>query len=287
MRKALLITILLFSSVFAFAQIGIMGKRVLVKTDIVNGLRRPISLVEVEGALTRKFSIALNYSFFDMPMNAQFKTSNFAYWMNYSSQATWDKYLPGYDRSPVTYGSSAYEIADVVDEQASFKANPTITGKQKVFGVLFNFYGGGAISAPNGGYFQLGVKTGKQSISGSVNVPYLTGDANYYGNLYYSGMKSVKFKDVEVRLTSLILGGGKHYLLHPRVMLDLNYGTSLNITTTGGNDDISLFSSLVARRNGANIYALANGGSSAIDPIQKTSFNFGLFLNVKLGVLLF
>lgn len=287
MRKALLIFILLISSVFAYAQIGIMGKRVLVKTDIVNGLRRPISLVEVEGALSRKFSIALNYSFFDMPMNAQFKPSNFAYWMNYSSQATWDKYLPGYDRNAVTYGSNAYEIADILDGEATFKANPIVTGKQHVWGVLFNFYGGGAISAPYGGYFQLGVKSGKQSISGSVNVPYLIGDVNYYSNVYYSGMKSVKFKDVEVRLTSLILGGGKHYLLHPRVMLDLNYGTSINVTSTGGNDDISLFSSLVARKNGANIFALANGGSSAVDPIQKTSFNWGLFLNVKLGVLLF
>ena len=287
MRKAVLIFILFFSSVVSFAQIGIMGKRVLVKTDIINGLRRPISLVEVEAALSRKFSIALNYSFFDMPMNAQFRSSNFAYWLNYSSQASWDKYLPDYDRSAITYGSSAYEIADIVDEQPTFKANPTVTGKQKVFGVLFNFYGGGAISAPNGGYFQLGVKSGKQSISGSVNVPYLIGDPNYYSNLDYAGMKTVKFKDIEVRFTSLILGGGKHYLLHPRVMLDLNYGTSINVTSTGGNDDISLFSSLVARRNGANIFALANGGSSAIDPIQKTSFNFGLFLNVKLGVLLF
>jgi hypothetical protein len=241
----------------------------------------------VEGALSRKFSIALNYSFFETPMNAQFKSSNFAYWMNYSSQATWDNYLPGYDRSPVTYGGSAYEIADVVDGQTTFKANPSVTGKQHVLGVLFNFYGGGAMSAPYGGYFQVGFKSGKQSLSGSVNVPYLTGDFNNYGSLYYSGMRSVKFKEVEVRFTSLILGGGKHYLLHPRVMLDLNYGTSINITSTSGNDDISLFSSLVARRNGANIFALANGGSSAIDPIQKSSFNWGLFLNVKVGILLF
>jgi len=271
----------------AFSQVGIMGKRFILKTDIVNGIRRPISNIELESTLSRKFSVSLSYSITKTPINGIFKGSNFINWMESASDNTWNNYLPGYERDHLLDDFTEYELVDLIRDEKSFNSNVHITTNQKLIGLSLNFYNGGAISAPFGSYFQMGFKAGKQYLSGYFNVPYLITDpSSYYNNLAYYGTKRVTFDKVEVRLISLFMGGGRNYLLHPRLLLDINYGATINITQSLNPSNI-IFSSIVAHKNGANLVAFSDREASSGKEATSTPMNIGLYFNVKLGILLF
>ncbi len=288
MRKSyLLILVLTILTLPSISQVGIMGKRFLLKTDIVNGIRRPITNIELESVVTRSFTIALSYSITQTPIHGIFKGSNFIYWMERATNNKWDQYLPNYDREIIKSKFSNYDLAELINHQVSYQPNVHITAKQRVFGLSMNFYRGGAISAPYGSYFQLGFKAGKQIISGSFNAPYIYAhEYDYSWQLIYDGVRRVNFKDVNVSFFSLFMGGGKNYLLNSRMMLDLNFGTSLNITNSPNSSD-NIFSSLIAHKNGANLFAFSNNENSYLTNIKATKLNFGLYLNLKLGILLF
>ncbi len=281
------IVFLVVQSNCVHAQVGLMGKRFLLKTDVVNGIRRPITNIELETALTRSFTLSLSYSITQTPIHGIFKGSNFIYWMDHSSDKTWNEYLPDYNRNDITSNYDINSLITLIKNQASFNPNVRITAKQRVFGLSMNFYHGGAISAPFGSYFQLGFKAGKQIISGSFNAPYIYAFKNdFIYQYFYNGVKRVDFKDVNVSFISLFMGGGKNYLLNSRMMLDLNFGTSLNVTTPKDDSD-NIFSSLIAHKNGANLAAFSDNEKSITISQHTSKVNFGLYLNLKLGILLF
>lgn len=287
--RNLFILIILFSIVShtAHSQVGIMGKRFLLKTDIVNGIRRPITSIELETAVNRKLAISLSYSITKTPINGIFKGSNFINWMEVASSKTWNKYLPDYEREQLLDDISNYELIDFIRDKKTFNSNVHITTNQRLFGISLNFYNGGAISAPFGKYFQMGFKAGKQYLSGYFNVPYLTTDpSSSFKNLTYNGVKRVTFNQVGVRLISLFMGGGRNHLLHPRIMLDINYGATINITQPLNSNDI-IFSSMVAHKNGANLLAHSDRESRSSVNAASTPMNIGLYFNVKFGILLF
>lgn len=277
--------IFLLLSIPASAQVGLVGRRVLIKTDVVNGFHRPFSTVEVERAMTRSFSIGLSYSFGTIPFKAQFGSYNFAAWMKDASDASWNTYLPSYSRED--FGKEDYKkLSNYTINTPSFFSNPVVSGRQNIIGLTFNFYDSGVISAPYGNYLQLGFRAGRQSISGSFNVPYYEIiKFDYMTYLDYEGIKKVYFKEVNVNFASINCGLGHHIYLHPRVMLDINYGINVNYTLAPR--DLSIFASLISRNNGANLFSKADDYENTTYSIRNTTNNFGLYLNAKLGVLLF
>lgn len=267
------------------AQVGVMGKRVLLNTDIINGIKRPVSTANIEVALSRSFSLELGYSFGEIPLHAKFHHQYFADWVQSASDETWNHYLPTYSRDiHLKYNinskiSSAYVIN-------------TITSKQKIIGGNLKFYSKGIFSAPQGPYNLLGFRAGIQSISGQFDVPYFyynTSNNNYKIN----GARTIQFADIDLTFASLILGRGKQFLINPRVMLDINCGISCNFVSTRDFDNNSIFLSVVGQDIGSNVLTFIKKAtpSSDISPFDlstdKIYSNTGLFLNVKLGLLLF
>ena len=277
--------IFLLLSIPASAQVGLMGRKVLIKTDIINGFHRPFSTIEVERAMTRSFSIGLSYSFGNLPFKAQFGSYNFAAWMKDASDASWNTYLPDYSRD--NFGNEDFKkVSNYTINTPSFFSNPVVSGRQNIVGLMFNFYNSGVISAPYGNYFQLGFRAGRQSISGSFNVPYYEIlKVDYKTYLYYEGVRKVKFKEVQVNFASINCGIGHHMILHPRLMLDINYGLNVNYTTSPR--DLSIFAALIARDNGANLFTKADDYENTTYSIRNTTNNFGLYFYTKLGILLF
>lgn len=291
MRKFFFFLLLINTFVFqAFSQVGIMGKRTLLKTDIVNGIRRPISNIELETAVTRNYSVSLSYSYLQTSLKGIYKGSYFTDWLLYTSDANWEKYLPNYNRSGISYGSNVDKLFNSIDSENSYNSKINIFVKQRLVGLSMNFFKGGAISAPYGKYFQLGFKTGIQYISGFFDVPYITTEEqidSWKPYLNYTGEKRrLEFNDVGVRLISYFIGGGQNFLLNRRLMLDINYGTVINITHPLNSDDF-MFSSIVAHKNGVNLFAFSDRMSGNGESPFGPTLNIGLYFNVKLGVLLF
>lgn len=256
-----------------------MGRRFVVNTDIINGLKRPISTVGFEAALSRNFSLELDYSFSENPVYAKYRNRFFTNWIRSASNETWNYYLPNYFRdSELKYNSdnlisSSYSIS-------------TITSKQKLWGGIMKIYSSSIFSAPNGRYYQFGFRAGKQSLSGHFNVPYYV-YSSYYSSFIKSGERTINFKDVELNFVSLIFGRGRQFHIHPRVMLDVNYGASGNIIGVVNYSENSIFASLVSPKLGSNLIAFLNGADASDYSTEKIHSNMSLFLNVKLGILLF
>jgi hypothetical protein len=283
------------NSNYADAQVGVMGKRVLVKTDVINGIQRPITGLEVEYAVSRNFSISASYSFLTVPMKSKFRSENYFEWMSRSSVEGWNKYV-GAEYEKINLLTSSYysDLSKVIDNSV-FKPEQSIKSANKYFGLSLNFYNGGALSSPIGKYLQMGFKYGSLNLSGNARIPILTNTGylnSYYGeDIKYVSSQRIVFKDIKAKFLSLFMGGGKQYLITPWFMIDITGGACLNVTGFGSNRDHTLFTSMVAGSAGANLISFAPSNTGNIydnyTRMNNTVMNLGLYFNIKAGFLIF
>lgn len=264
----------------AISQVGCMGKRFIIKTDIVNGIKRPISSIGLEAAYSRNVSVEINYTFSETIAQAEYHSKCFASWVRSASDQTWNSFLPGYTRT----NEFKSKIYDLISNDYSLSG---IKSRQKLWGGIVKIYSNSILSAPYGKYYQFGFRTGKQLLSGQFNVPYYI-YSPYYSSFIKNGERVLNFKSVEVNFFSLTFGRGRQFLLHPRIMLDINCGMNANFTYTSNFSQNSIFCSIVGERNGSTLLSFLRGTGTTYEYSRKSVHsNASLFLNMKLGFLLF
>ncbi len=265
MKKILYIALLILSATPAFSQnTGFRGKRVLIKTDLLNGVRSPLFSASAELLITRRFTLTGGYR------TTSGKYNQIYYYEEYHSQ---DYYF--------------YDIDNKLKDKADIKS--------RVWSIEARLYKGGVIPAPKGFFYYGTYTNGNVDVKGnyyeSLTSKVITSSSsNNDKNPYYTyEAKNIKTWGLE---------GGLGYQSFINKYITLGFKLGLNYTSFNYDEnwDPKVLSG-VAKTYGPNLLRLAPLDlddsehpaavllKSSGDSVYKGSVGLNFYL--QLGILLF
>ena len=290
MKKGFLVLVLLLVSWFVSAQIGHFGKRLIVNTDLINGLKRPFSGLGVEYALKRNLSVTASY--FGSSTSGDY---NFA--DTYDIQA-WLKVVDNGASSPDFFTpTSSFIIKETftggnpagLKSVSSGKFKNTIRGAD----LSFRFYYNSFRSSPFGTYLSLGCRYSKQNYTGNFFYP------DSLLRYYYTGTEDIKLSftrfykesnqdlDAQYSIVEPFIGFGRQIIISKRFCIDIttNFGYAFSKKADPLFADDVLRSTIFKRSPDAEAF---NGNVFSFLTVKddsRTAFSFSFF--VKFGYLLY
>lgn len=276
-------------SINAIAQTGLIGKRLLIKTDVINGLNIPFSEIEADYAISRKVVFSLGFSsILKSPVWSTFNADDFVYWTQNVSPEYWNDLMGHLEPLYVVESSNKYYFLNGLKkfDEESFKGK--IKARNNMVDFAIKFFRGDALSAPFGGYTELGFNYGNVILSGSFDMPVVDKITKVGGDdVYTFRSHHVELDKIKIDFMRFYAGGGKQFFLNKRWMMDINGGVGLNLTGTRGdkieNLNKSVFSSLIAPNIGNNVVSKVIRSDKEL----YNQMNVGLFFKVKIGYLLY
>jgi hypothetical protein len=278
MRKFFLfITCFITFSANLEAQVGFLGKRVVVKTNALSGVQKPLRGLEIEFVVKRNLTISVGYSANSNSSNINFSdVVKLGDWLQYQQYMQFENLIQSYDYNTIQPGY----LTSLNDGK--------IINSKKAFDINFRLYTNSYQSAPQGFYSQYGLSIGKQTISGGIYYPndvidfgYGTANVKYYSQDYEKYLKTENF-------TNFYFGYGFQQVFAKWVTIDFNLNGGIRFrgdanyanTSQFGNSNLRYIASKKARiATTGNLLGLESNLSSRI----------GFFISgyVKLGILIF
>ena len=249
---------------------GFGGKRVLLKTDLLNGARSPFVNATAELLVTRRLSLSVG---------GRMTTGK------YNQIYFYDEYLGGQP--------------DQGDQSRSRNrlADKAIV-KSRTLMLEARLYTGGVLPAPRGSFFYLGYNYGKVDVQGNYYQSLTTsnGGSSYsyssmsFNNLYYS------YEAKDVLAWGLELGYGYQSFVNKFLSLGFKLGLNKTFFNADGKYEPKELSG-VAKTYGPNLLRLSPlGGVDDLSPMGILSSSedksyyqgsFGLAFYFQIGILLF
>lgn len=246
---------------------GFGGKRVLLKTDLLNGARSPFFNASAEFLVTRRLSLSIG------------------------GRMTSGKYNQIYYYSEYTGSRPDLDGKNRLADKAVIKSRTLMLEAR--------WYAGGVLPAPRGSFFYVGYNYGKVDVQGNFyeSLSSSTTDSYYYYSNNYSNMYySYEAKDV---LTwGLELGYGYQSFVNKFLTLGFKIGLNKTFFNADGKYEPKELSG-VAKTYGPNLLRLSplGGGMGDLSPAQVLSLDeegknfyqssFGLAFYFQIGILLF
>ncbi|GAL86488.1 hypothetical protein MYP_3717 [Sporocytophaga myxococcoides] len=267
MKKIIYITLLILLAAPAFSQnTGFGGKRVLIKTDLLNGVRSPLFSASAELLITRRFTLTGGYRITSGKYNQiyfydEYHSQDYYYYSDYSQNKLKDK-------------------ADI---------------DSRVWSIEARLYKGGVIPAPKG-FFYYGTYTNGnvdvkgnyyESLTSKINT---SSSSNKDNNLYYT------YEAKNIKTWGLEGGLGYQSFINKYVTLGFKLGLNYTSFNYDNNWDPKVLSG-VAKTYGPNLLRLAPLDlddtdhpvasllRSSGDSVYKGSVGLNFYL--QLGILLF
>lgn len=255
----ILFAILFFQSFFSNAQ-GFLGKHVVVKTAVINGVQKPFGSVHAEVILGRTWSATLGYYYGGGKLRYEIEKNDVNSFINNNIYSDYID-IPKPPRLPkVSFTQSAYSIS-----------------LSKYFSEI--------LPAPSGGYFSLGYTRGSMKVTGtSVSVSIME---DYYGpkEVIYN---KIAF-NAPVKFSVLDFTFGVQEVFGKIFTYDLSMGLAFG-NTKPENKQQQYIVSGVANSIGPNLLTMQRSAFVEYDENYNGKYkrrSVGISASIKLGVLLF
>jgi hypothetical protein len=284
-----LMCLLLANNTFLHAQnTGYGGKRFLVKTNVINGIQSPLASLELEYALSRRFSISIKGGAYKYKVNQRYNAGEYA------------TPVSNYYNS---YGVYSYSNKLGPENRVALPDKAEINSRQVE--LEFRYYPGSVIPAPSGFFTCIAFRYAKIDVKGNYYNSLLTNiidpyNSNYYG--YPNQITPETYNEYDIKgVTAAGYNIGLGYQKIYRGLISLGFKTTIdhtffNISKVEGKDseqilsgvaknygsNITTFSSVdykLARLRNSDLFSLGGKGSS------PTKMSVGLSFCVQVGVL--
>jgi len=291
MRKILLFLIcLIVFSIVSEAQVGFLGKRLVVKTNALSGILKPFRGIEVEYVLRRNLTVSLGYNTNSTETNFNLKdiqplNSSVGYFIDLNNGNYNSNY---YDMSIMLFETNYGNVSgnNVLPGYKSSVQNSRIVNKLKSFDLNFRLYSNSYLSSPHGFYSQYGISIGKQTISGGIFYPndfliYSNAADRFYSEDYEKYNKTETFVNFQYGL-------GYQFVIARWVTLDFNINGGASFRGDVNNAGTTKYASSNLDFVSKEYPKSTRLGNLVWDELESSN-QAGFFVSgfVKLGILIF